>query len=115
MKVLLHLLLLSILFLKSDSLTFTSKKGSNNEDSSNEDNTVKYAVRGAAAAMSKSTSSVNEAVLSFFESSEDPTEARILKDEISILANTDALKSFLVSVRRQLHKHPELMYQGALL
>ncbi len=113
MKLLLHFLLISLLYHQSQSLTFTSKKGSNSdeEDSDSSSETMKTAVRGAAAAMSK-VANVNEAVQSFFESSEDPTEAQILMEEIGLLANTDALKSFLVSVRRQLHKHPELMYQG---
>ncbi len=111
MKLFLYTLLLSTIINPSQSLTFTSKKASNEDEKDDEDTkTMTYAVRGAAAAISKS-SNVNEAVESFFESSEDPTDALTLKDEISVLANTDALKSFLVSVRRQLHKHPELMYQ----
>lgn len=86
-------------------------KGGNNEDE--ESRTLKYAVRGTAAQMSKD-SYLNEVVDSFFASSDDGLDALSLKDEIKILANTEVLKSFLVSVRRQLHRHPEIMYQGTL-
>ena len=100
----------------SYSLKTTSTRGGKDDDASNikkeeDTKTLKHAVRGAAAQINKS-SYLNEVVDAFFESSEDPTEASNLKDEIHILASTEVLKSFLVSVRRQLHRHPEVMYQG---
>jgi hypothetical protein len=102
----------------SNALTFTASDSSTEEQEEvqKEKRNLKTAVRGAATQITKS-SHLNDAVDSFFVSSEDPTdltsaESQSLHDEIQLLANTDALKSFLVSVRRQLHKHPEIMYQG---
>ncbi len=130
MNQLLHLLLISILILYAQALTFTSQKeppegeegkGNNKEDISSDNMMVKTAVRGAKAAISQNaeSSNMNTIVESFYSSSssDDPTDTNsiALKDEIHLMASTDALKSFLVSVRRQLHKHPELMYQGVLL
>ena len=82
------------------------------ETNSNNEGDMKFATRGAAAKIANSY--LNDIVESFFASTsyDDPThDIAGLKDEIEILANTDALKSFLVSVRRQLHRHPEVMYQ----
>mmetsp|Transcript_15365 Transcript_15365/g.23165 ORF Transcript_15365/g.23165 Transcript_15365/m.23165 type:complete len:511 (-) Transcript_15365:171-1703(-) len=108
----LQLVILAITVTPIFSLTFTSASSSSEEDSTEtkETKSIKYAVRGAAAQITKS-SYLNEAVDSFFDSNEDPTASTNLKDEINLLANTEALKSFLVSVRRQLHRHPEVMYQ----
>jgi amidohydrolase len=80
------------------------------EQEQEETKTLKHAVRGAAAQITKSAY-INEVVDSFFVSNDEPTNAQSLKEEINLLANTDALKSFLVSLRRQLHRHPEVMYQ----
>jgi hypothetical protein len=105
----------------SNALAFAASTDSATEEQQQqqqqeEKTTIKTAVRGAATQITKS-SHLNDAVDSFFLSNEDPTdltssESQTLHDEIQLLANTEALKSFLVSVRRQLHKHPEVMYQG---
>lgn len=90
--------------------THTCSLAASSEEDETSTKTIKYAVRGAAAQITKS-SYLNEAIDSFFDSDEDPTVATNIKDEINLLANTEALKSFLIAVRRQLHRHPEVMYQ----
>eukprot|EP00586_Coscinodiscus_wailesii_P010903 CAMPEP_0172515672 /NCGR_PEP_ID=MMETSP1066-20121228/269783_1 /TAXON_ID=671091 /ORGANISM="Coscinodiscus wailesii, Strain CCMP2513" /LENGTH=520 /DNA_ID=CAMNT_0013296809 /DNA_START=129 /DNA_END=1691 /DNA_ORIENTATION=- len=83
-----------------------------------EEESLRYAVRGAAAAISNESPYLNKVVEEFFAndgSSSDIknviTQSEALGDEIKMLANADSLKSFLTSVRRKLHRQPEVMYQ----
>ena len=110
-------ILVAILANLSESVTISSssRNSVDDEDILNKDEetiALRAQIRGAASQISK-PSYLNEVVDTFFASSnDDPLEDTNLKDEIKILANTEVLKSFLVAVRRQLHRHPELMYQG---
>jgi len=117
------ILLIFIIFCSlSHSLPFASssreKEGDELDRKREEDKekeNIKYAVRGAAASMEKSINTIDNIVDSFFtslsSSVDEVTMSSELRDEIHILSNTETLKTFLVSIRRQLHRHPEVMYQ----
>lgn len=110
------LILICVLVLQTPrtcvSLPFKSR-GSDGEKEDKDGPAI--SVRGAAAALSsKASSHTNPIVDEFFQtlSFDFESESSIaLKKEIQILTQTTSLKTFLTETRRQLHKHPELMYQ----
>ena len=74
---------------------------------------VPNSVRGAASTVSKREfSGTDSAIDAYFHSSASDADASIaLKDAIRQMANDDDMKAFLQETRRNLHRHPEVMYQ----
>lgn len=92
----------------SSSIPFArAAKRKDGEDSAN-------SVRGAATKVTKSVDELTPSpiVEAFFqEPTGDAAVSRSLKDAIRTMANTEEMQNFLQSVRRSLHRHPELMYE----
>ena len=108
--------LLCIIILQSprtcSSLPFKSR-GSDGEKEDKDGPAI--SVRGAAAALSPQKSSYSNPIVDeFFQAASFDFESEssiALKKELQTLTATTTLKTFLTETRRQLHKHPELMYQ----
>ena len=74
---------------------------------------VPNSVRGAASTVSKREfAGTDSAIDAYFQSSASATDAsHALRDAIRQMANDDDMKAFLQETRRNLHRHPEVMYQ----
>ena len=94
----------------ASSLPFARAARKKEEEDSNSSNNV----RGAASKASKAVEEFapSTVVEAFFQNSLSDLEvSSSLKDTIRKMANTKEMLDFLQSVRRKLHRKPELMYQ----
>ena len=75
---------------------------------------IPNSVRGAASTVSKRdfAAGTDSVIDAFFKSSAPDTDtSNALKDAIRQMTNDDDMKAFLQETRRNLHRHPEVMYQ----
>lgn len=91
-----------------NALPFGTNAKIENEESESSD--TLSSVRGAASKVSHTTEE-SSIVQTFFQNDDSETTSLELKDKIKELANTQEMKDFLKTVRRSLHRKPELMYE----
>jgi IAA-amino acid hydrolase len=129
------LLLLLLLFVAQinsviEALPFGKPKGNASGNNDDEAAEVQVRVRGAAAVVtqqlrqaeqdaaidasySSDVTSLNSVVEAWFatENENDESSSKALRDALRHAANTTAMLVFMQTVRRSLHRHPELMYE----
>ncbi|GFH55895.1 hypothetical protein CTEN210_12371 [Chaetoceros tenuissimus] len=101
-----------LLLASVDALPFGSRvsKDSVEDDSSNDGVTQeKKSVRGATSKVARQSST--DVLTKFYAQNGDDASSLELKNEIHNLANSTSMQHFLVTARRSLHRHPEVMYQ----
>ena len=111
MKHITSYLITLLIFQSCNALPFGSNaKKIETEENESSDTLSTTSVRGAASKVSK-TKEESSIVETYFQNDESEAISSELRDKIKELANTQELKDFLTTVRRSLHRKPELMYE----